>query len=80
MAGYILKVDLEYCWNLHDLRNDYRLCHEKIEVGYEMLSNYCKEIADWYGIKVGDVKKLILSLGDKIGYVVDYRNLKYYLS
>ena len=24
-----------------------------------MLSDYCKEIADKYGVKVGDVKKLI---------------------
>ena len=28
--GYILEVDLEYCWNLHDLYNDYPLCPEHI--------------------------------------------------
>ena len=28
-----------------------------------MLSKYCKEIADDYKIKVGDVKKLIPNLG-----------------
>ena len=39
--GYILEVDLEYCWKLHDLHNDYPLCPEKIEVGYDMLSKYC---------------------------------------
>ena len=38
--GYILEVDLEYCWKLHDLHNDYPLCPEKIEVEYKMLSNY----------------------------------------
>ena len=72
---------------MHDLHNDYPLAPEKIEVGYEMLSNYCKEIAYWYGIKFGGVKKLIPNLVDKIGnlvdkigYIVDYRNLKYYLS
>ena len=45
-----------------------------------MLSEYCKDIADWYGIKVGEVKKLIPNLGDKIKYVVHYKHLQYYLS
>ena len=35
-----------------------------------MLSKYCKEIADKYEIKVGDVKKLIPNLGSKTNYVV----------
>ena len=34
-----------------------------------MLSNYCKDIADRYEIKVGGVKKLIPNLGDKVKYV-----------
>ena len=55
--GYILEVDLEYCKELHDLHNDYPLCPEKIEVNYNMLSKYCRDIADWYGIKHGGVKK-----------------------
>ena len=45
-----------------------------------MLSKYCKNIADEYGIKVGDVKKLIPSLGNKAKFVVHYRNLQLYLS
>ena len=44
------------------------------------MSKYCRDIADWYGIKVGGVKKLIPNLKDKIKYVVYYRNLQYYLS
>ena len=36
--------------------------------------------ADKYGMKVGDVKKLIPNLGDKTNYVVNYRNLQLYLS
>ena len=80
LIGYILEVDLEYCWDLHDLHNDYPLCPEKIEVGYDMLSKYCKDIADWYGIKVGGIKKLIPNLGDKAKCVVHYKNLLYYLS
>ena len=45
-----------------------------------MLSKYCKKITDRYQIKVGDVKKLIPSLGNKTNYVVHYRNLQLYLS
>ena len=78
--GYILKVDLEHCKELHDLHSDYPLCPEKIEVSYDMLSKYCKDIADCYEIKVGGVKKLIPNLGDKVKYVVHYESLKYYIS
>ena len=44
------------------------------------MSNYCKKIADKYGIKVGNVKILIPNLGDKTNYVVHHRNLQLYLS
>ena len=53
---------------------------KKKEVSNDMLSKYCKDIADWYDIKVGGVKKLIPNLDDKIKYVVHYKNLQYYLS
>ena len=42
-----------------------------------MLSKYCKDIADWYGIKVSGVKKLIPNLGDKVKYVVHYDFITY---
>ena len=45
-----------------------------------MLSKYCKDIVDRYGIKIDGVKKLIPNLGDKVKYVVHYKNLQYYLS
>ena len=45
-----------------------------------MLSNCCKKIADIYGMKVGDAKKLIPNLSDKTNYVVHYRNLQLHLS
>ena len=45
-----------------------------------MLSDYCKNIADEYGIKVGDVMKLIPNLGNKTNYVLHYRNLPFYLN
>ena len=74
LIKYILEVDLEYCRNFHHLHNDYPLCREKIGVRYDMLSNYCKDIADWYGIKVGGVKKLIPNLYDKVRYIIHYEN------
>ena len=76
----ILKVDLEYPDKLHELHNDYPLAPEKLAVSSDMLSKYCKKIADEYEIKVGDVKKLISNLGNKTNYVVHYRNLHLYLS
>ena len=77
---YILEVDLQYPDKLHDSHNDYSLAPEKLAVSYEMLSDYCKEIADEYGIKVGDVKKLIPNFGSKTKYVLHYRDLQLYLS
>ena len=47
---------------------------------YDILSDYCKEIADKYGIKIVDVKKLILNLGSKTNYVLHHRDLQLYLS
>ena len=56
------------------------LCPEKMKVSSNMLSKYCSDIANKYGIKVGGVKKLVPNLRDKIKYVVHYKNLQYYLS
>ena len=74
-----LEVDLEYPDELHKLHNDYPLAPEKLTVTNDILSNYCKSIADKYEIKVGDVKKLIPNLGNKTKYVLHYRNLQLYL-
>ena len=76
---YILEVDLKYCKELHNSHNDYDndshypLCPEKVEVSYDILSKYCKDIVDWYDIKIPD-------LSDKVNYVIHYKNLIYYLS
>ena len=45
-----------------------------------MLSNYCFSIVNKYGIKIGEVNKLALNLGNKSKYVVHYRNLQLHSS
>ena len=45
-----------------------------------MLPDYCRNIVDEYGIRVGDVKKLIPNLGDKTNFIVHYKNLQLYVS
>ena len=54
--GYFLEVDLEYPDELHKLHNECPLVPEKLAVSNDMLSGYCKEIADEYRIKFGDVR------------------------
>ena len=77
--GMIIEVDLEYPEELHDLHNDYPLAPEKVKVTNDMLSEYCKNISDKYGISTGLVSKLISTLGKKEKYVLHYRNLQLYI-
>ena len=66
-TGYLLEIGLEYRDELH---NDYPQDPEKVVVSSDILSKYCKKIADKYEIKIGDVKKLIPNLGHNTNYVV----------
>ena len=68
LIGYLLEVDLQYPDKLHELHNDYPLAPETLAVSSDMLSKYCKKIADKYEIKVGDVKKLIPNLCNKTNF------------
>ena len=78
--GYILEVDLNYPDDLLKLHNDYPLAPEKLEISQNMLSKYCCNIADEYGIKIGGINNLVPNLGNKSKYVVHYRNLQLYIS
>ena len=80
LIGYFLEVELKYPDELNELHNDYPLASQNLAVSSNMISKYCKKIADKYEIRVGDVKKLIPNSGDKTNYVVHYRNLQLYLS
>ena len=77
--GYFLEVYLEYPDKLHELHNNYPLAPEKLGVSSDMLSKYCKKIADKYEIKVVDIKNLIPNLGNKTKYVLHYRYFQLYL-
>ena len=79
-TGFILDADLEYPEKLHALHNNYPLAPEKLAVSYEVLSDFCRKIANKYGMKVGDVKELISYLSNKTNYILHYRDLQLYLS
>ena len=79
-VGYFLEVDLKHPSELHELHNDYPLAPEKLKVSSDMLSSYCLEIAKKYGVKVGNVAKIIPNLKDKSCYVLHYRVLQLYVS
>ena len=78
--GYILEIDLEYPSDLHNSHSDYPLAPENLKVSDDMLSSYCLSIAKEYGIRVGEVNKLIPNLKKKENYIVHYRNLQLYKS
>ena len=79
-VGYILEVYLEYPSELHNLHNDYPLAPEKLVISRNMLSKYCFNIANKYGIKISGVNELVPNLGNKSKCVVHYKNLQLYLS
>ena len=70
----VIKVDLEYPKELRELRNNYLLPPDKIEIKREMLSEYQLKIADRYNIPIDHVKKLMPNFFDKEKYVIHYEN------
>ena len=59
--------------------SDYPSAPKKIEISQNMLSKYCSNIPNKYGIKIGGVNKLVPNLGNKSKNVLSYKNLQLYL-
>ena len=55
--GYVLEVDIEYPKELRELRNDYPLAPDKIEIKEKILPSYQFKVIDLYNIPIGNVKK-----------------------
>ena len=77
---YIFEVDLDYPRELHVMHNYYPVAAENMKVTSDMLSPYCKNIQEHFGITIGQVAKLIPTLSSKTNHVLHYRNLQLYLS
>ena len=66
--GCVLEFDFEYPEELHD----YPIVPDKIEIKREMLSKYQLNVADFYNIPIGAVKKLVSNFFDKDKYLLHY--------
>ena len=53
---------------------------DQLQKNLQLLANYCKKTAHEYGIKAGDVKKIIPNLGNNTNYVLHYRDPELYFS
>ena len=77
--GCFVKCDLGYPEALHDLHNDYPLAPERKLVETKMLSPYAHAIKSKLNIGDDSCEKLVPNLLDKKDYVLDIRNLAYYV-
>lgn len=78
--GYILDVDLEYPPEIHNIHNDLPMAVDHLNITYNNLSPYQKNILKNNGLKLNNnAKKLIPNLNDKTHYVIHYLNLQFYI-
>lgn len=75
-TGAFLEVDFYFPDDVHDKLEDYPPCPENMEITYDMLKGYNKEICERECGKNYKAKKLTPHLGEHKKYVCDYRLLK----
>jgi hypothetical protein len=78
--GYVLKVDLKYPEELHDLHNDFPFAPEKMKISSEILSPYCKQLSEDLNLGSVAVPQLVPNLNNKTNCILHHRNLKLYLA
>ena len=79
-VGFILETDLIYPSTFHDFHNDMPLAVEHLDIHYNMLSPYAKELCDNFNLKSTlPCKKLVPNFYKKCNYITHYLNLKFYV-
>ena len=76
--GYIVECDLEYPRGVHDDHSDFPCAPERRQVYLEELSELQRGLAQ-FASQTG-VQKLVPNLYDKEKYILDLRNLQFYIS
>ena len=76
---YILKVDLKYPKELHDIHNDYPLALECKYIKKVDISPYNKQFLEDHDKTFKSTRKLCPDLRDKKKYVCLLKNLKFYM-
>ena len=56
--GWVLDGGLEHPKESRKLRNDYPLAPDKIEIKWEIFSDYQLKNSDFYNISIGNVTKI----------------------
>ena len=78
--GYMIKCDLEYPVELHDLHNSYPLAVESRVIKKSELSPYQLNQLNTHNEKHNEkLKKLVPTLYDKKDYICHISNLQYYM-
>ncbi len=79
-TGFIVVCDLDYPAELHDAHNDYPLAVERMNIDFNILSEYQVNIRRQYRIPKNSVnRKLVPSLLNKRNYCCHYQLLRFYL-
>lgn len=78
--GYILEVDLEYPSHLHESHNSFPLAPEQLDINFDILSPYAKNIHKTLrNNEIYKAKKLTATFNSRKKYVLHFCTLQLYL-